>query len=284
MSAIKLSFSLRTTSNVKQVHLVGSWDSYKGQFPLARDSSSSSSSKGSKWTGTFRFTGKSLKPGQRYWFYYMLDGYAVSHDPSREYTVEPTTGRKLNILDVPQQSGLSVNTSSSAYTTKSSARRSSREIPRGQPASEIRSPRPVRPGRLAKKLEQTVDDNADEIERQIAENERAMRVLAAKMQAANLTSCFEDETEDEEDYSEDEQDSSQCPSLASSSLCSPISPTSPTSSAFGSVCSCERYGITRRGDRVKLDCGGRRCGLEDCESEDEEVTSYRVRVRDHRHK
>ena len=27
-----------------------------------------------------------------------------------------------------------------------------------------------------------------------------------------------------------------------------------------SICSCERYGITRKGDRVKLDCGGSRCG------------------------
>lgn len=25
-------------------------------------------------------------------------------------------------------------------------------------------------------------------------------------------------------------------------------------------CTCERYGITRKGERVKLDCGGRRCG------------------------
>jgi len=25
-------------------------------------------------------------------------------------------------------------------------------------------------------------------------------------------------------------------------------------------CRCERYGITRKGDRVKLDCGGSRCG------------------------
>lgn len=42
----------------------------------------------------------------------------------------------------------------------------------------------------------------------------------------------------------------------------------------GSSCSCERYGITRKGDRVKLDCGGERCGYSDegscCISESEE--------------
>jgi hypothetical protein len=37
----------------------------------------------------------------------------------------------------------------------------------------------------------------------------------------------------------------------------------------------QRYGITRAGDRVKLDCGGARCGYSDdssdCSSEDEYV-------------
>lgn len=35
------------------------------------------------------------------------------------------------------------------------------------------------------------------------------------------------------------------------------------SSGSSSQCTCERYGITRGGDRVKLDCGGSRCGYED---------------------
>ncbi len=30
-----------------------------------------------------------------------------------------------------------------------------------------------------------------------------------------------------------------------------------------STCTCERYGITRKGERVKLDCGGSRCGYDD---------------------
>lgn len=30
-----------------------------------------------------------------------------------------------------------------------------------------------------------------------------------------------------------------------------------------SSCTCERWGITRKGERVKLDCGGSRCGYAD---------------------
>jgi len=33
-----------------------------------------------------------------------------------------------------------------------------------------------------------------------------------------------------------------------------------------SSCTCERYGITRNGDRVRLDCGGKRCGFDDSSS------------------
>jgi hypothetical protein len=55
---------------------------------------------------------------------------------------------------------------------------------------------------------------------------------------------------------------------------------SPSSSMSGystpasdcSTCSCERYGITRKGERVRLDCGGSRCGYDgsSCSSSDEE--------------
>lgn len=65
MAAVQLSFSLRTSSNAKTVHLLGSWDNYNGQLPLSTDSSSK---KGS-WKGTFRFQGTTLQQGQRYWYY-----------------------------------------------------------------------------------------------------------------------------------------------------------------------------------------------------------------------
>jgi len=241
MASIKLSFSLRTTSNVKQVHLVGSWDSYKGQLPLSLD--------GSKWRGTFKFSSKLMKAGTRYWFYYMLDGYAVSHDPSKEFTVEPTTGRKLNILDVPAGDSDKKSSKSSSSSSSKRSSRYSREIPRGQPAAEIRSPKPVRPGQLARKLE-----------------EACMSQITAKLDATHL-SAFDEDSDIESDAESD------CPSLSSGG--SSISGRS-TPSSVTSTCSCERYGITRAGERVKLDCGGQRCGSDDSDDEEE----YQVRVRD----
>merc|ERR1712093_352887 len=98
---VQLSFSLRTSSSVKTVHLLGSWDNYSGQLPLSKDKTSS---KSGAWKGTFRFQGTTLQPGQRYWYYYIIDGYHVSHDPGQSSTTEPTTGRVLNILDVPPSS------------------------------------------------------------------------------------------------------------------------------------------------------------------------------------
>jgi len=248
MASTKLSFSLRTTSNVKQVHLIGSWDNYRNQLPLSRD--------GSKWKGTFKFSSSLMKSGKRYWFYYMLDGYAVSHDPSKEFTVEPTTGRKLNILDVPcsldtSEKKLSKDKDPRSPSSKRSSRRFSREVPRGQPAANICSPRPVRPGHLARKLE-----------------EAALAQLSARLEASHL-SAFDEESDIESDAE------SNCPSLSSggSTDSGRSSPASVSSSS--STCSCERYGITRRGDRVKLDCGGERCGYDDCDESDQE---YKVRV------
>jgi hypothetical protein len=63
------------------------------------------------------------------------------------------------------------------------------------------------------------------------------------------------------------------PSLTSSRSSGSSSPSSVSSGS--SCCTCERYGITRKGDRVKLDCGGARCQFSDesdeCSSEDEYV-------------
>lgn len=64
MSATQLSFTLRTSANVKTAHLLGSWDNYSGQLPLSKDTLKSGG-----WKGTFRFSCSMLKPGQRYWYY-----------------------------------------------------------------------------------------------------------------------------------------------------------------------------------------------------------------------
>jgi hypothetical protein len=271
MSAVQLSFALRTSSGVKTVHLLGSWDNYSGQLPLSKDKTSS---KSGGWKGTFRFQGATLQPGQRYWYYYIIDGYHVSHDPGHPSTTEPTTGRVLNILDVPQEKSSSSSKHSSSKTssskhssdrsktssrekTSSSSRRDSRrdshmtlDIPKGRPLSisQIKSPKPVSPHATKYILE--ADYGAPSVEE-----------LTARFAASAIA---------EEDYYDL---AGSPPSSVGSSLSSRSDSSSPSSASSlsdystprsGSAgCTCQRFGITRKGDRVKLDCGGERCGYSD---------------------
>lgn len=64
MSNVQLKFTLRTSANVKTVHLLGSWDNYARQIPLSKDSA-----KPGAWVGKFRFQTSMLKLGGRYWYY-----------------------------------------------------------------------------------------------------------------------------------------------------------------------------------------------------------------------
>jgi len=293
MAAVQLSFNLRTSSGVKTVHLLGSWDNYAGQLPLAKDKTSS---KSGAWKGTFRFQGATLQPGQRYWYYYIIDGYHVSHDPGQSSTTEPTTGRILNILDVPQEkssSKSSKTTSSSKHSSdkhssdkhssdkrsskhhssrdskhSSTTRRESRrdslslsvDIPKGRPlsVSQIQSPKPLTPHATKYILE--ADYGAPTVE--------------------ELTSRFSTTTIDEYGYDL----AASPPSSVGSSLSSRSDSDSPSSASslsdYSSAggCTCERYGITRGGDRVKLDCGGSRCGYSDdssscCSSDGEDYSA-----------
>ncbi|KFY76483.1 hypothetical protein V501_08971 [Pseudogymnoascus sp. VKM F-4519 (FW-2642)] len=281
MSAIQLSFDLRTSSTVKTVHLLGSWDNYAGQLPLAKDKNSS---KSGAWKGTFKFQGSLLQAGQRYWYYYIIDGYHVSHNPGEDSTTEPTTGRVLNILDVASDKSKSSKSSSKSSSSKSSSsksssskhssssrhptssRRESRaltaDIPKGRPLSisQIQSPKPCSPHATKHILEAEYGSmNPTTIE--------------------ELTSRFSESTFDDYEYS------STPPSSVGSSLSSRSDSSSPSSVSSGlsdysnsSQCSCERYGITRTGDRIKLDCGGSRCGYSDedsccSSSDDDEVPS-----------
>lgn len=249
MAAIQLNFALRTSANCKTVHLLGSWDNYTGQLPLSKDSK-----KVGGWVGNFKFQGTTLRQGQRYWYYYIIDGYHVSHDPAKEFTTEPTTGRKLNVLDVPGvTSGSAPASRTSATSTKRHSRRVSSDIPKGRALSpsKIVSPTPIKPNQT----------------RQIVTTEYEPATIA------KLTSRFSQATlEDSEDSEFDSDDDSDVPSLTSRSSNS----SSPSSVSSGSsCCTCERYGITRAGERVKLDCGGARCGYSDdsseCSSEDDEA-------------
>jgi hypothetical protein len=270
MASVQLSFSLRTSSGVKTVHLLGSWDNYAGQLPLSKDKSSS---KSGGWKGTFKFQGSTLQPGQRYWYYYIIDGYHVSHDPGQASTTEPTTGRILNILDVPHEKSSSKHSSSKSSSKHSSdrshgssgrdrhpssfSRRDSRrdshlsvDIPKGRPlsVSQIQSPKPTSPHATQYIL--STDYGAPSIEE-----------LSSRFAASALA----------EQYSYDLAGSP--PSSVGSSLSSRSDSSSPssasslsdysTSRSASAGCTCQRYGITRKGDRVKIDCGGERCGYSD---------------------
>jgi len=276
MAAVQLSFSLRVSSTVKTVHLLGSWDNYAGQLPLAKEKSSS---KSGSFKGTFRFQGATLQQGQRYWYYYIIDGYHVSHDPAMASTTEPTTGRILNILDVPMEKSSSSSKSSSSKSSSShkssssssrsskhsshssSSRRESRresalalDIPKGRPlsVSKIQSPKPVAPHATKYILE--ADYSAPSVEE-----------LTRRFGSASVNDYGYDY-----DYELPSSPASSVGSTISSSsgMSSPSSASSMSdySSPSGSDCTCERYGITRRGDRIKLDCGGSRCGYSEDDS------------------
>lgn len=274
-SSTQLSFSLRTTSGVKNVHLLGSWDNYAGQLPLARDRSSS---KSGAWKGTFKFQQSLLQPGQRYWYYYIIDGYHVSHDPGQASVLEPTTSRTLNILDVPHSSSSKSSSSkeshssssrsskhkssssSSHHSSKHSSKRDSRhnDVPKGRPLSisQIQSPKPINPHATKYILESDYTG----VSNSAYSHPQAQTIedLTSRFASSGLS-----------DYSYDGAYSSSPPSSVGSSLSSRSDSSSPSSASSlsdyssGSACTCERYGITRSGDRVKLDCGGSRCGYSD---------------------
>ncbi|KAH9892283.1 hypothetical protein F4778DRAFT_784644 [Xylariomycetidae sp. FL2044] len=274
MATIQLSFSLRVSSGVKSVHLLGSWDNYSGQIPLSKDRSSS---KSGSWKGTFRFQGN-LEAGQRYWYYYIIDGYHVSHNPSEASTVEPTTGRELNILDVPKDKSHKSSSRSSHSSSKSSSKHSSSskhrsshrssDIPKGRPlsTSQIVAPKPMAPHATRHILDSDYCD------------ENTIEELTARFGSAGF---------DEEDIVTDFTSSPV--SSVGSSLSYRSDSSSPSSSLSGystpasdcSSCTCERYGITRKGDRVKIDCGGSRCGFSEddstCSSDEEEYVSRSAR-------
>jgi hypothetical protein len=257
MAAIQLNFTLRTSSGCKTVHLLGSWDNYAGQLPLSKDGKKSGG-----WVGSFRFQGSMLKQGQRYWYYYIVDGYHVSHDPAKDHTTEPTTGRKLNILDIPGKPTPAPIASKHPSSSRHARAGSSASIPKGRSISPsaILAPRPSRPHQTR----QVINTQYDNATLDTLSSRFARQTLAPPSPATSIS--------DDDDSEFDSDNDSDVPSLTSRSTNS----SSPSSLSSGSsCCTCERYGITRRGDRVKLDCGGARCGYSDdsseCSSEDERV-------------
>lgn len=263
MSATQLSFTLRTSANVKTAHLVGSWDGYAGQLPLSKDTSKSGG-----WKGTFRFSNSTLKPGQRYWYYYIMDGYHVSHDPAQPFTKEQTTGRSLNILDVPSGSS---SAQPAAAATKRSSVHGSVDIPNGRSLSpsKIVHPKPSKPyaSRRVREADYSTSPGVDD--------------LASQLEQASLYKLREVSPPSSVGSSLSSRSSGGSSPSSLSSLSDP--------SSGVSGCRCNRYGVTRKGDRIKLDCGGSRCGYSDdsssacsestSESEDEAPRYQQIRPR-----
>lgn len=254
MATIQLNFTLRTSSRCKTVHLLGSWDNYAGQLPLSKDSRKSGG-----WMGSFKFQGNTLKQGSRYWYYYIIDGYHVSHDPAKDHTTEPTTGRKLNILDIPGKA----KPAPTSHQTHSRHNRhvSTASIPKGRSLSpsNIVAPRPERPHQTR----QVINTQYDKATLEALTTRFARQSISPASSATSIS--------DNDSYLGSDTDSD-VPSLTSRSTNS----SSPSSISSGSsCCTCERYGITRSGERVKLDCGGSRCSYSDnsseCSSEDEYI-------------
>jgi len=238
-SAIQLSFTLRTTPGVRTLHLLGSWDNYQNQLPMSQDPSKSAGG----WMGTFRFQPGSLTPGQRYWYYYIMDGYHVTHDPAMASVVEPTTQRKLNILDIPGSTSSSYSSSSSKRASTSSkrgSRRMSVDVAKGRALSpsQTRSPKPHKPGQTS----HIVNYDLSQLEQQFAHT--------------HIT----EESDSDSDSNDDSDVSSDVPSLTSRSSNSSSPSSLSSGSSEGRYCVCERYGITRSGNRIKIDCAGKRCG------------------------
>ncbi|PNY24416.1 Uncharacterized protein TCAP_05648 [Tolypocladium capitatum] len=263
MSAVQLSFSLRVSSGVKTVHLLGSWDNYVGQLPLSKDKSSS---KSGSWKGTFRFHNATLEAGQRYWYYYIIDGYHVAHNPSVASTTEPTTGRELNVLDVPSDKHASSSRKSSSshkssgkgssssrhHSSSKEHHRSSRnrdslsiDIPKGRPlsVSQIQAPKPMSPHATKHILDTDYCDY----------EELSARFGAAAIDDDDVITNFSPVSSTGSSLSYRSDSSSPNSSLSGYS----------TPGSDCSTCTCERYGITRKGVRVKLDCGGSLCGYAD---------------------
>lgn len=330
---VQLSFSIRVSTTVKSVHLIGSWDKYQRHLPLALDKNTSKSA----WKATLRFHGDLVQPGKRYWYYYLVDGYHCSHNPSEPSTAEPTTGRVLNILDVPQlksskKSSSSSSSKKSSSSSSSSSKKSKKstssvsssdeyeslsrhrrsrkstlsssssrrdkpdksvapwcnmsvEIPKGRPlsVSQIKSPKPVSPNATRLILDEAFGPDAGidalalqlgavelgapdtsqpeyyDSEDEFLDSPMTNIMTEFDVDSMPLTSPVSSPMSSSEDLSYSSGYSTPEPDYLSSSLSSSVDAVAP-SKRKGSPCVCERYGITRDGRRIQLDCRGLRCG------------------------
>ena len=187
---------------------------------------------------------------------------------------EKTTGRKLNVLDVPggkdKPSRPEVRTTgleSRHGPGKGADGRHSREVPTGRALSpgKIVHPKPSKPYASRHLREADYETSpVDELEERFA----AARI-GDRHGKYNSSSPS--------DLSDDSESSGTAFSRSSPGSFSSVSDKS---------CRCERFGVTRSGQRVKLDCGGKRCGYvssgSECSSEPDSSEDERERERERR--
>ena len=171
----------------------------------------------------------------------------MSHDPAQPSTKEPTTGRSLNILDVKATSTSMASTTIKPRSSNTS--RYSTEIPKGRSISpsKIISPQPSKPyaSRHVREADYSHSPGIDSLTSQL--ESASLYHYGNRSPASSIGSG-----------------STLSSSGRSSGGTSPSSLSSlsdPNSS--GSECRCNRYGVMRSGQRVKLDCGGSKCGYSD---------------------
>lgn len=168
-----------------------------------------------------------------------MDGYHVSHDPAKPSTKEPTTGRTLNILDVPAASG----------KTAAPAKRESIAKGRALSPSKIAHPKPSKPyaSRQVREADYSHSPDLDDLTEQL--EAASLHKMGAIRDISPPSSVGGSDI-----------------SSRASGVSSPSSLSSLSDASTSSSCRCNRWGVTRKGDRVKLDCGGSRCGYSDDDS------------------
>lgn len=180
-----------------------------------------------------------------------MDGYHVSHDPAVEYTIEPTTGRKLNILDVPSGKASAPSVPKSRRHVDSDEDEYEYDLPKGRALSpsRIHHPKPSKPYASRQLREADFAPTMDDLTRQFA----GSRMSDEYEYSSYSSNSYSNSPPSSAGSSLSSRSSRSSGSTSPSSLSSMSDPPTP-------ICRCERYGITRKGDRVKLDCGGSRCG------------------------
>lgn len=186
---------------------------------------------------------------------FLVDNYKYDIDPDVDFITERTSKRKMNILDIPIKHSHRQHFDRDGIAT-------------GRPLSPERivAPRPSKPVQAYSHF--TTSNKSREI---------AIETLSRRLAYAKMDSSDESEFASDSDVpsdrpsshtssSDDEPDrersrfSSNSSDSESSRGLSPITPTDDDSDRGSPpVCYCHKYGITRSGQKLKIDCNGKDC-------------------------